>query len=118
MVRIKEILKEKGITQQEFADMLLISRSALVQQMNGKPSLTTIERMAEALNIPIWQFFISPSEITLNCTSKEELTALIQHKGDFYRAGSVEELEKIVEKIKGNGVIPDHKNSRGKEYYQ
>ncbi|MCD8031962.1 MAG: hypothetical protein LUF85_14350 [Bacteroides sp.] len=46
------------------------------------------------------------------------MNALIQHKGDFYRASTLKELEKVVEKIRGNGVIPVHKNIRGKEYYQ
>ena len=47
-LRIKEILKERNITQQQLADMLGITRSAITQQVAGKPSLATLERIAEA----------------------------------------------------------------------
>ena len=39
---------------------------------------------------------ISPVEVT----GEGELTALIQHKGDFYKASTIEELEQIVAEIK------------------
>lgn len=48
-MRIKEIIKEKGYTQAQFAEKLGISLSALNQQMTGKPSLSTLEKIAEAL---------------------------------------------------------------------
>lgn len=62
-MRIKEILKERDMTQQQFADMMGITRSALTQQLSGKPSLSTIERMAEALEVEVWELFKSKTEI-------------------------------------------------------
>lgn len=59
-MRIKEILKEKNITQKDFATMLGISISGLTQQINGKPSLSTLERYAEVLNINLWELFKEP----------------------------------------------------------
>ena len=61
-MRIKEIIKEKGCTQAQFAEKLGISLSALNQQMTGKPSLSTLEKIAEALGVEIWELFISPKE--------------------------------------------------------
>ena len=61
--RIKELIKEKGYTQQEFADLLGMSRVGLVQIVNGKPSYPTLEKIATALNVPMWQLFASPEEI-------------------------------------------------------
>ena len=46
MTRIKDILKEKGITVQELADMLEISRQALSKQIQGKMLLVTALRIA------------------------------------------------------------------------
>lgn len=63
MNRIKEILKEKGITQQEFADMLGITRISVVKTLAGNPSQETLEKMANALNVPMWQLFASPTDI-------------------------------------------------------
>lgn len=61
--RIKELIKEKGYTQQEFADLLGMSRVGLAQIVNGKPSYPTLEKIATALNVPMWQLFASPNEV-------------------------------------------------------
>ena len=51
--RIKELIKEKGYTQQEFADLLGMSRVGLAQIVNGKPSYPTLEKIATALDVPM-----------------------------------------------------------------
>ena len=61
--RIKELIKEKGYTQQEFAELLGMSRVGLAQIVNGKPSYPTLEKIATALNVPMWQLFASPDEV-------------------------------------------------------
>lgn len=95
-MRIKELLKEKGITQQELSDILGVSYQSIKQTLNA-PSVTTstLEKIATALNVPLWQLFASPDDV-----KGEELTALIHHKGEFYKATTIVELEKIVAEIK------------------
>ena len=95
-MRIKELLKEKGITQQELSDILGVSYQSIKQTLNA-PSVTTstLEKIATELNVPLWQLFASPDDV-----KGEELTALIQHKGEFYKATTIAELEKIVAEIK------------------
>lgn len=95
MTRIKEILREKQLTVNELAEMLEISRQALSKQIQGKMLVETAERIATTLNVPMWQLFASPNDV-----KGEELTALIQHRGDFYKATTISELEEIVGKIK------------------
>ncbi len=97
MVRIKEILKEKRITVNQLADMLDVSRQALSRQIQGKMLVETAQRIADALNVPLWQLFISPEEIS---GSREELSALIYCKDKFYKASTLIELEKIVLELK------------------
>ena len=63
MTRIKEILKEKGLTVNQLADMLEISRQALSKQIQGKMLVETAQRIAEALDVPMWQLFASPDEV-------------------------------------------------------
>ena len=60
---IKEILKDKGITVQELADMLEISRQALSKQIQGKMLVETAQRIADKLEVPMWQLFASPEEV-------------------------------------------------------
>lgn len=63
-MRIKEVLKENGCTQQMLADRMNVSLSA-VKQMVSAESLTTstLEKIASALNVPMWQLFASPEEV-------------------------------------------------------
>lgn len=63
MNRIKDILKEKSITQIELADKLNVSRSSIVKTLAGNPSQETLEKIASALEVPMWQLFASPSEV-------------------------------------------------------
>lgn len=63
-MRIKEVLKENGCTQQMLADRMNVSLSA-VKQMVAADSLTTstLEKIATALDVPMWQLFASPEEV-------------------------------------------------------
>ena len=51
------------ITQQELADKLGVTRISIVKTLAGNPSQETLERIAKALNVPMWQLFASPEEI-------------------------------------------------------
>lgn len=63
-MRIKDVLKERGMTQQELADMIGVSYQSIKQTLNA-PSVTTatLEKIAFALNVPMWQLFASPEEV-------------------------------------------------------
>lgn len=63
MNRIKEILKEQGVTINELADKLGISMVTLSTQINGTANIVSYEKIATALNVPMWQLFASPKEI-------------------------------------------------------
>ena len=62
MTRIKELLKERNLTQKEFAEMLGISPVGLYQQLKA-PSYPTLQKWSAVLNVPIWQLFASPKEV-------------------------------------------------------
>ena len=78
-MRIKEVLKENGCTQQMLADKMNVSLSA-VKQMVSAESLTTatLEKIATALNVPMWQLFASPEEVQ---PKTESLTLSCPHCG-------------------------------------
>lgn len=63
MNRIKELLKEKNVTQQDLADRLGVTRISIVKTLAGNPSQETLERIANALEVPIWQLFVSPQKL-------------------------------------------------------
>nr|DAJ81200.1 MAG TPA: Helix-turn-helix XRE-family like protein [Caudoviricetes sp.]DAK41265.1 MAG TPA: Helix-turn-helix XRE-family like protein [Caudoviricetes sp.]DAM48658.1 MAG TPA: Helix-turn-helix XRE-family like protein [Caudoviricetes sp.]DAN46053.1 MAG TPA: Helix-turn-helix XRE-family like protein [Caudoviricetes sp.]DAR81219.1 MAG TPA: Helix-turn-helix XRE-family like protein [Caudoviricetes sp.] len=62
-MRIKEILKEKGITLSQLADTMGVSRQALSRQVAGKLLVEKAEEIANALNVPMWQLFASSEEV-------------------------------------------------------
>lgn len=62
MNRIKEVIKEKGLTITSLADKLGIARESL-SRMIVSPSYPTLEKIATALNVPMWQLFASLEEI-------------------------------------------------------
>lgn len=94
MNRIELLIKEKGYNMTSFAEKMNTTRQNLYAILKS-PSYPTLEKVAEALDVPMWQLFASPEEVT----GDNELTALIQHKKDFYKAVTIEELKKIVTEI-------------------
>ena len=54
-MRVKELLKIKGITQKEFAEKLGMTPIGLSQILSGKPSYTTLEKIASALDVDVWE---------------------------------------------------------------
>ncbi|TFD95524.1 XRE family transcriptional regulator [Dysgonomonas capnocytophagoides] len=93
MLRIKEIAKSKGYKLSEVADKLNIGRSAFHQMTTGNPTVETLEKIASALNVEVWELF-TPT------TNKEELTALVDHQGKLYKANTIEDLQKIIDEIR------------------
>ena len=78
-MRIKELVKEKGLTQQELADMVGVSYQSIKQTLNASSVTTsTLEKIATALNVPIWQLFASPEEVR---PKSDALTLTCPHCG-------------------------------------
>ena len=57
MLKIKEVIKERGLTVREVADRLNISRIALSQQINGTPKIDTLQRIADAVGVHVLDLF-------------------------------------------------------------
>lgn len=73
-LRIKEVIKEKGLSVQELADRMGISRVGLSQHINGNPSVEVVGRIAEALGVEMWELFKSKSEIVEEITEETKNT--------------------------------------------
>ena len=55
--RILELCKEAGITQTELADKIGLSRVGLSKAINGNPTISTLEKIADALGVPVTELF-------------------------------------------------------------
>lgn len=109
IMRIKELIKEKGYTQQEFADILGITRVTLAHVISGKPSYTTLERIAGALQVPVWQLLVAPEDV-----QGDDFCAFVRYKGKHYTADNATEFQKIVEEVKKTVLQDVQKKEKGK----
>lgn len=70
-LRIKDLLKEKGMTNIAIAEKVGITRPNMSNIVNGKtkPSLDTLEKIADALNIHISELFEkgTPNDNIVRC---------------------------------------------------
>lgn len=60
--RIRELIKEKGYTQEQFAKLVGTSRVGLTKNLVC-PSGTTLEKIADALGVETWELFKSKSDV-------------------------------------------------------
>ena len=51
--RILEICKERGITQKALSEQIGLSAVGLSKAINGNPTIGTLEKIAEALNVKV-----------------------------------------------------------------
>jgi Predicted transcriptional regulators len=68
-LKIKEILKEKGIAVKDLAVMIDLAAPNVSNLINGKskPSIEVFEKIADALNVPITALFEQPKQNTFTC---------------------------------------------------
>ena len=62
MNRIKELIKEKGYTLEAFSQKLGITRQSLGNTLQS-PSYPSLERIADALGVELWELFTSWEDI-------------------------------------------------------
>lgn len=62
MNRIKELIKEKGYTLEAFSQKLGITRQSLGNTLQS-PSYPSLERIADALGVELWELFASWEDI-------------------------------------------------------
>lgn len=89
MLRVAELCKEKGITQQTLAKKLGIQYQSLYAALNGNPKMDTLEKIAEALNVSVVELF-SPVE-------KTDILGFIRVKNILHEVKSIEEIKKLIE---------------------
>lgn len=92
-MRIREIIEEQGLTTKVVADKLEISLSALNQSISGNPSLKSLQKIADVLNVPVWELLVSPDELH---KTEQDLCGHIEYKGVVYTIKSRSDLEKLL----------------------
>ena len=66
-LRLKEILKEKGVLHKELADRLGVTDIALRASLKGNPTIGTLERVAGALGVSVAELFEPQASNAVRC---------------------------------------------------
>lgn len=82
--RIKEIRKQKGFTQEQLAEMIDIETGSLSAIESGRhyPSLPTLEKIANSLNIELKALFDYKHHVSVNVMKKEIIDNLDKISND------------------------------------
>lgn len=100
-MRIKQILKDKGLTVAALAKKIGISRQALGKQVQGKLHVDTAQRIADALEVPVWKLFASEEEILGERdknTISSDFIAFIKRGDKIYFTSDITEARAILDK--------------------
>jgi len=94
-LRVKEICKSKGITIGDLAEKMPMARESLSRAINGNPTLDTLEKIAQALEVPVSNLFDVESE----------LYGLLLFRGRTYRIDSDQALQTFLTDYSTGPVI-------------
>lgn len=95
-------MTSKGFTNVSLGEKMGVSKQAVGQMLKAE-SLTTasLEKIAIALDVPMWQLFASPEEVCVQSQNKDtDFAAFVRYNGIHYTADNLEEFNTIVEEIR------------------
>lgn len=72
---------------QEFADKLGIARVNLTKTINGNPTMETLQKIATALNVQVWELFTA--------STTGEINGFVEYRGTIYKIQSREDLQQL-----------------------
>lgn len=93
--RIKEILKEKGMTMLQLAEELGIHRTNLFTSLSGNPTLSRLEEIAKILDVKLTDLFREDEGV-----KEKKLMGFVEYDDKIYKINAVEDLEELLKKLK------------------
>ncbi len=88
MLRLKEILKEKGMSGKELANHVNVTPASISNIINGNhfPKPELLKDIADALDKDIRELFVSTKKEESRPVSK----LFIQHEGEYIQIGTID----------------------------
>jgi len=84
---VKRLCKEQGTNLKELSGKMGIARESLTRALSGNPTLATIDGIARALNVSVWELFAG---------SGNSFNGFVEFNGKIYRIRSRFDLENIL----------------------
>ena len=94
-LRVKEICKERGLTLKELAEKMKIVPETLTRAIsdNANPTLTTLQKIAIALDMEIGELFVSSKTTNHICGH-------IEVDGEVFSIKNVSDIERLYKNLK------------------
>lgn len=89
-LRVLEICREKGLSQKALAKNIGMSEVGLSKAVNGNPTLETLKKIADSLEVPIIELF----------APNQPIYGIIVLDGITYQIDTFEQLERFYEAYK------------------
>ncbi len=100
---IYEIIKKHGETITSVAEKMGVTRPSLSNSLR-KPSYTTLERIASALDVEPWQLLAPPSVVEeverARHVKDNDFAAYVRMRGKTYTPSTLEELAAVVDVLR------------------
>ena len=91
-LRVKEILKERGMKMYELAETMGIAPESLTRALQRNPQYSTLKTIADTLGVSVRDLFKGDD----TQASNNEMRGCIFYGGEMYTFNSREELEKFL----------------------
>ena len=86
-LRVKELCKERGMLMENLAQILGVTRITLTRNINGNPTMETLQKIASALNVQVWELFTA--------STTGEINGFVEYRGTIYKRQSREDLQQL-----------------------
>lgn len=107
-LRVKEICKEKGILFKDLAEKLGVTDVGLRKQVQGNPTIGTLEKIAEALGVDLVELFVHSTNYPYG---------VIRYKNKSYPIDSVESLRSVLSLVESDDFFTEEWFHSRKPYY-
>ncbi|OUO21111.1 hypothetical protein B5F90_06470 [Alistipes sp. An31A] len=92
-LRVKELLKERGMMMKDFAEQIGISRETLTRALQGNPQYSTLKTIADGLGLSVRDLF-KPRE------EEQTLQGVITYKGEAYVIRNRQDFDALADLIR------------------
>ena len=92
-LRIEEILKERGISKTQFADMMGVAKQNVNLLLNTT-NTQKMEKIAEVLAVKFTDLFVTDDQ------PQDELNGFVEYKGEIHRIKAKVDLENLLKSMK------------------
>lgn len=89
-LKVKEVIKAKGLTMQQVSEILGVTRDTLTRNINGNPTIETLSKIADALGVEVTDLFEK---------SSDEVVGAVRIGGSTYVINSKEDIKELAENL-------------------